>query len=76
MGALSSKFLEYLKYEEGYKQPFLTLAINNNLKELTLYDTNEYHIRVSDFVCNVRILEISICRFSLDGSNYDIYHTG
>jgi hypothetical protein len=47
MGALSSKFLEYLKYEEGYKQPFLTLAINNNLKELTLYDTNEYHIRVS-----------------------------
>jgi hypothetical protein len=45
MGALSSKFLEYLKYEEGYKQPFLTLAINNNLKELTLYDTNEYHIR-------------------------------
>ena len=47
MGASSSKFSEYLKYEESYKQPILTLAINNNMKEANIYDTNEYHIQVS-----------------------------
>jgi hypothetical protein len=47
MGALSTKFLEYLKYEEGYKQPIFTLAINHNMREDSIYDTNEFHIRVS-----------------------------